>query len=145
MGFADSPDSNDPEASGVGPFARNMREGIRVSTAIGYLAPARNRLNLSIRCGCLVKRVVIESGRAVAVEGEAGGAPQQVYGKRITLSAGAIASPAILMRSGIGPVAELARHGISAVVDAPGVGANLIDHPRVPIMADLSSEAVRRS
>ena len=145
MGFADSPDFNDPESTGVGPSARNVRDGIRVSTAIGYLAPARNRLNLTIRGGCLAKRVVIENGRAVGVEVEAGGAMQQVYGKRITLSAGAVASPAILMRSGIGPRSELERHGIRVVVDAPGVGANLIDHPRVPIMADLSSEAIRLS
>jgi choline dehydrogenase len=145
MGFADSPDFNDPEATGVGPSARNVRQGIRVSTAIGYLAPARNRLNLTIRGGCLAKCVVIENGRAVGVEVEAGGATQQVYGKRITLSAGAVASPAILMRSGIGPRAELERHGIRAVVDAPGVGANLIDHPRVVIEADLSTEAIRLS
>jgi choline dehydrogenase len=144
-GFADSPDFNDPESTGVGPCARNVRDGIRVSTAISYLAPARNRLNLTIRDGCLARRVVVENGRAVGVEVEAGGETQQVYGQRITLSAGAVASPAILMRSGIGPRAELERHGISALVDAPGVGANLIDHPRVPMMADLSSEAVRRS
>jgi choline dehydrogenase len=49
------------------------------------------------------------------------------------------------MRSGIGPRSELERHGVRVVVDAPGVGANLIDHPRVPLMADLSSEAIRCS
>jgi choline dehydrogenase-like flavoprotein len=86
-------------------------------------------LNLTIRGGCLAKRVAIENGRAVGVEVEAGGAMQQVYGKQITLCAGAVASPAILMRSGIGPRAELERHGIRALVDASGVGANLIDHP----------------
>jgi choline dehydrogenase len=145
LGFADSPDFNDPESTGVGPCARNVREGIRVSTAIGYLAPARNRLNLTIRGGCLAKRVVIENGRAVGVEVETGGERQQVYGKRITLSAGAVASPAILMRSGIGPRSELERLGIRVVVDAPGVGANLIDHPQVPLMADLRGEVVRRS
>ena len=113
MGFADSPDFNDPESTGVGPCARNVRDGIRVSTAIGYLAPARNRLNLTIRGGCLANRVVIENGRAVGVEVEAGGMTQRVDGKRITLSAGAVASPAILMRSGIGPRAELEQHGIA--------------------------------
>lgn len=145
MGFADSPDFNDPESTSVGPSARNVRDGIRVSTAIGYLAPARNRLNLTIRGGCLAKQVVIENGRAVGIEVEAGGEMQQVYGQRITLCAGAVASPAILMCSGIGPRTELERHAINVVVDAPGVGANLIDHPRVPIIADLSSEAIRLS
>jgi choline dehydrogenase len=145
MGFGDSPDFNDPESTGVSPTAQNVREGIRVSTAIGYLAPARNRLNLTIRGGCLAKRVAIENRRAIGVEVEDGGSTQLVYGKRITVSAGAVASPAILMRSGIGPRAELERQGIRAVMDAPGVGANLIDHPRVLMMADLSSEAIQRS
>jgi choline dehydrogenase len=145
LGFADSPDFNDPGSTGVGPSARNLRDGIRISTSIGYLAPVRNRLNLTIRGGCLAKRIAIENGRAVGVEVEAGGEVQQVYGKRITLCAGAVASPAILMRSGIGPHAELERHGIRVVVDAPGVGANLIDHPRVLIMAALSGEAIRLS
>src|SRR5215472_8404653 len=145
MGFADAPDFNDPESTGVGPIARNVRDGIRVSTAIGYLAPARNRLNLSVRGGCLARRVVVENGRAVGVEVEAAGETQHVYGQRITLSAGAVASPAILMRSGIGPRAELERHSIGALVDSTGVGANLIDHPRVLLLAELSSEAIRRS
>jgi choline dehydrogenase len=145
MGFADSPDFNDPESTGVGPCARNVRDGIRVSTAIAYLAPARNRLNLTIRGGCLVKRVVIDNGRAVGVEVETDGTIQVVHGKRITVSAGAVASPAILMRSGIGPRVELERHGIRTLVDAPGVGTNLIDHPRVVMMADLRSEAIRLS
>jgi choline dehydrogenase len=145
MGFDDAPDFNDPDSTGVGPCASNVREGIRVSTAIGYLAAARDRLNLAIRGGCLVNRVVIENGRAIAVEVEARGTTQRVDGKRITLSAGAFASPAILMRSGIGPHAELERRGIRMVVDAPGVGANLIDHPIVAMLADLSGEAIRRS
>ena len=145
IGFGDSPDFNDPESTGIGPTAQNVRAGIRVSTAIGYLAPARSRLNLTIRGGCLVKRVVIENGHAVGVEVESGGLAQTVYGKRITVCAGAFASPAILMRSGIGPRAELERHGIPILVDAPGVGANLIDHPIVAMLADLSSEAIRQS
>src|SRR5262249_52951439 len=65
MGFADSPDFNDPQSTGVGPCARNLRDGIRVSTAIGYLAPARGRLNLTIRGECLVRRILIENRRAV--------------------------------------------------------------------------------
>lgn len=145
MGFGDSPDFNDPDSTGVGPTAQNVRAGIRVSTAIGYLAPARCRLNLTIRGECLVKRIVIENGHAIGVEVEAGGLAQTVYGKRITVSAGAFASPAILMRSGIGPRAELEQHGIGVVVDAPGVGSNLIDHPIVAMLADLSSEAIGHS
>jgi choline dehydrogenase len=116
-----------------------------MSTAIGYLAPARCRLNLTIRGECLANRVLIENGRAVGVEIESGGEMQRVYGKRITLCAGALASPAILMRSGVGPRAELVRHGIQTLVDASGVGANLIDHSLVLMVAELTSEAIRQS
>jgi choline dehydrogenase len=66
-------DHNDPDSSGIGPWPRNRRDGIRVSTAIGYLAPARHRMNLTIRPGVNAHRVMIENGRAVGVEVEAVG------------------------------------------------------------------------
>jgi len=134
-GYGEVLDHNDPESSGIGPWPRNRRDGIRVSTAIGYLAPARHRMNLTIRPGVNAHRVTIENGRAVGVEVECAGALQQVRGRRVTLSAGAIQSPAILMRSGIGPRDELAAHGISCNVDLPGVGRNLIDHLMVFVVA----------
>jgi choline dehydrogenase len=143
MGYPDSPDFNDPDSTGVGPCARNVRDGIRISTAIGYLQPARSRLNLTIRGDCQANRVILDNGRTAGVEVEAGGSMQRVYGRRVTLSAGAVASPAVLMRSGIGPRAELEQHGIRTVLDAPGVGANLIDHPLVLMMAELSGKAVQ--
>jgi len=145
MGFPDSPDFNEPASTGVGPCARNLRDGIRISTAIGYLVSARNRSNLTIRAGCLADRVVIENGRALGIEFEAAGERHRVDGKRIALCAGAFASPAILMRSGVGPRRELERHRIRTLVDAPGVGANLIDHPLVAMFAALSSHAIQRS
>ena len=107
----------------------NQRDGLRISTAIGYLLQARRRQNLTIRPDCLVSRVVLKGSRAVGVELSSGGGGEVVRGRRITLSAGAIASPAILLRSGIGPRAELEALGIVSTVDLPGVGANLIDHP----------------
>ena len=107
----------------------NQRDGLRISIAIGYLLQARRRQNLTIRPGCLVSRVVLKGSRAVGVELSSGGGGEVVRGRRITLSAGAIASPAILLRSGIGPRAELDALGIVSAVDLPGVGANLIDHP----------------
>jgi choline dehydrogenase len=128
-------DHNDPDSSGIGPWPRNRRDGIRVSTAIGYLAPARHRTNLSIRPGVNAHRVMIENGRAVGVEVEAVGTFQQVRGRRVTLSAGAIQSPALLMRSGVGSRDELAAHGINCQVNLPGVGRNLIDHPMVFVVA----------
>ncbi len=127
LGFAAVKDHNHPEATGIGPWPMNQRGGMRISTAIAYLLTARRRPNLTIRPDCLVSRVILEGSRAVGVE-LAGGA-EVVRGQRITLSAGAIASPAILLRSGIGPRADLEALGIASAVDLPGVGANLIDHP----------------
>ena len=126
LGFARVVDHNHLESTGIGPWPMNQRDGMRISTATAYLLPARDRSNLNIRADTLVNRVIVERGRAVGVE-IAGG--EIVRGDRITLSAGAIASPAILLRSGIGPRADLEALGIAPVLDAPGVGANLIDHP----------------
>ncbi|MFN0093590.1 MAG: GMC family oxidoreductase, partial [Dehalococcoidia bacterium] len=127
-GFAESWDENLPDATGVGPWPRNRADGNRVSTNIGYLLPIRGRLNLTIRSGVLVHRVLFEGVRAVGVELSSGGETQRVWGKRITVSAGAIQSPAILLRSGVGPREKLAAHGIAVVRELAGVGENLIDH-----------------
>ena len=135
LGYADVWDHNDPRSTGVGPWPRNRRDGIRISTAIGYLNPARHRLNLTVRPFSHTNRVIVERGRATGVEVECGGVAQTIRARRVTLSAGAINSPAILMRSGIGPRAELDALGIKSVVDLPGVGRNLIDHVLVPVVA----------
>jgi choline dehydrogenase len=129
LGIPDVTDHNHPDAHGVGPWPMNQRERLRVSTAIAYLLPARGRANLSIRAGCLARRLVVEGGGAVGVEVEHGGPPEVVRGRRVTLAAGAIGSPAMLLRSGVGPRTELAALGIEPLVDVPGVGANLLDHP----------------
>jgi len=134
-GFAEVWDHNDPESTGIGPWPRNRREGVRISTAIGYLAPARNRLNLTIRPGVNAHRVIVENGRAAGVEIECAGTLQRVRGRRVALCAGAIHSPALLMRSGIGPRDELAALDIKCQVNLPGVGRNLIDHLMVFVVA----------
>lgn len=129
LGFADVLDHNEPNATGVGPIPLNVRDGVRVSTAIAYLIPARNRPNLTIRGFAHVQRVVVERDRAVGVEVIVDGIREIVRGRRVTLSAGAIHSPAILMRSGIGPRADVQRLGIESVAHLPGVGTRLLDHP----------------
>ena len=134
LGYPEVTDHNHPESTGFGPYPMNQRDGLRVSTAIAYLLPARHRLNLTIRPYCLVNRVLLEGNRAVGVEVESGGEIQRVEGRRITLSAGAVSSPAILLRSGIGPKSDLAALGIQPVADLPGVGANLLDHPTASLM-----------
>ena len=132
-GFAEVADHNHPEASGVGPVPFNNPNGIRWSTALGYLDPARHRLNLTIRPNCVTRRVVFEGKKAVGggVEVESGGERFTVEGEQIVLSSGAIGSPHILLLSGVGPAGHLNEMGIPVVHDLPGVGQNLRDHPMV--------------
>jgi choline dehydrogenase len=129
LGFPEVTDHNSPTATGVGSFPQNRSGRLRLSTAITYLLPARDRSNLEIRPHCLVNRVQFDDDRAVGVDIGAGGRPDVIRGRRITLAAGAIGSPAILLRSGIGANAAVAGLGIDRVADLPGVGAGLADHP----------------
>ena len=132
-GYAENPDHNHPDATGVGPYPLNNPEGIRWSTAIGFLSMARHRINLTIRPNCTTRRVLFDDTRATGVEVESGGESFVVNGDEIILSAGPIGSPHLLMLSGIGPADQLAKHGISLVKDVPGVGQNLRDHPTVHV------------
>jgi choline dehydrogenase len=111
LGFPEVTDHNDPEATGVGPFPQNRRERLRLSTAFAYLLPARERPNLTIQPHCLVDRVLSEHDRAVGVEVADGRTRWVVRGSRVTLAAGAIGLPAILLRSGIGPEVPLGELG----------------------------------
>jgi choline dehydrogenase len=128
-GYSDVPDKNHPHATGDGPIPCNNPDGIRWSTALGYLNPARHRLNLTVRPNCLIQRVLFEGKKAVGVEVQTGGERFKVYGKEIILCAGAIGSPHLLMLSGVGPREHLEEFGIPVLHDLPGVGKNLRDHP----------------
>ena len=130
-GIPDSPDHNLPDASGVGPCPVNNPNGIRWSTALGYLDTARHRLNLTIRPNSLVHRIIFQGNRATGVEVESGGETFIVEGEEIILSAGAIGSPQTLLLSGVGPAGHLGQFGIPVVKDLPGVGQNLRDHPLI--------------
>lgn len=110
----------------------NTRDGLRVTTHDAYLEPARGRPNLAVRGGALVDRVLFEGRRARGVRVRFGDGPwEDVAGREVVLSAGAAHSPAMLLRSGIGRAAALARLGVPAVSDLPHVGRNLMDHPIV--------------
>ena len=130
-GFADSPDHNAPGASGVGPCPVNNPNGIRWSTALGYLDMARHRLNLTIKPNCTVQRLIFDGKRAVGAQVECGGEVFTAEGDEIILSSGAVGSPHVLLLSGIGPAAHLASFNIPLVHDLPGVGQNLRDHPMI--------------
>ena len=133
IGIPDSPDHNLPDASGVGPCPVNNPNGIRWSTALGYLNMARHRLNLTLRPNCTVHRIIFEGKKAVGVEVESGGERFIAEGDEIILSSGAIGSPHILLLSGVGPAGQLSSLGIPVVHDLPGVGQNMRDHPTVPL------------
>ena len=105
-----------------------------MSTALAYLDPARHRLNLNIKANVTARRVLFQGKRAVGVEVDSGGERFTVEGNLILLCAGAIASPQLLMLSGVGPADHLRSHGIDVVQDLPGVGQNLRDHPAVFIL-----------
>lgn len=108
----------------------NQRRGRRSSAAEAFLKPARGRRNLRIMTDCQVDRLVIGNGRATGLKLKRNdGATFEIAARReVILSAGTIGSPAILMRSGIGPAAHLATHGIAVVLDRAGVGQNLQEH-----------------
>lgn len=132
-GYPETRDNNDPESTGLAPHPMNKQGRTRMSVAICYIEPARHRLNLTIRGDCLTRRVLTDGGKAIGVEVECGGETQIVEAERVVVSAGAIMTPAILMRSGLGPEAHLREHGIDVVSDLPGVGANLDDHPMLGV------------
>lgn len=131
LGLPEVTDHNHPDSTGVGPAPLNVRDNVRISTALAYLAPSRGRPNLEICGGCLVDRVIVEGQRAVGVEVVIGGQRERIEAQRVTLCAGAFGSPAILMRSGIGPCAVLAAAGIPTRFDVRGIGENLLDHAAV--------------
>jgi choline dehydrogenase len=119
-------DHNAPNAIGAGPIPLNQVDGIRQSTAVTHLSQARDRPNLTVRSGVTVDRlgIVDRSARSVwLTNGE------RLDADLVVLSAGAYGSPAILMRSGIGPSHALLAVGIEPLVDLRAVGENLRDHP----------------
>lgn len=129
-GFPLLPDVNASAIEGVAPMQLNTRRGRRVSTAQGYLRPARNRPNLRVFTSTLVDRLVIEGNRAVGCIARRDGAPPGAVRatREVILCAGAVASPHLLMLSGIGDAATLQALGLPVVLDRPGVGQNLQDH-----------------
>ncbi len=130
LGYPWKADLNAPEGEGVSCNPINLRHGRRVTTNDGYLEPARGRANLGIRGEALVERVVFEGRRAAGVQVSFGGGPAEILRARlVVLCAGAIHSPAILMRSGIGPAAALRSLGIPVLHDNAYVGRELMDHP----------------
>lgn len=134
IGIPTNSDYCDGSQFGVYRNFATQKDGQRCSAARAYLEPVRERDNLTIQTHAMVDRVVIENGRAVNVDYHHVGSRQTASArKEIIVSAGTMQSPAILMRSGIGPAQHLRELGITVHVDAPGVGLNLREHNTISI------------
>lgn len=131
LGFDPTPDLNDAadQRPSVGPSPKNIAGGARMNAALTYLAAARGRGNLDIVPDTAIDRVEIVGDRAVAALAIDG---RRFAGDEIVLAGGAYGSPAILLRSGIGPAGHLREMGIPVVRELAGVGERLLDHPVIP-------------
>ncbi|OBK70823.1 GMC family oxidoreductase [Mycobacterium sp. 1274761.0] len=134
-GYSHAGDVSAGLETGFGFSDLNIVDGRRQSAADAYLVPALKRPNLDVMTDVKVHRLCISGGRCRAVEYTVGSdAPSCVMGGEVILAAGAIGSPHLLMASGIGPQAHLREVGVDVVLDLPGVGANLHDHPLTPVV-----------
>jgi choline dehydrogenase-like flavoprotein len=139
VGIPYNPDFNGPRQEGAGPYQTTTRDARRCSAATGYLKPALARCNLTVKTDVLVKRIVVEGGRARGVEVIENGRPVLMRAEReVILTAGAIGSPKLMMLSGLGPADDLKALGIDVVADLPEVGRNLHDHFGIDIVYELS-------
>jgi choline dehydrogenase len=136
-------DFNDlDETAGVAPFPVNIDGTVRVNSAFAYVDPVRDRL--TVAGDAPVERVLVRGGRAAGVAVRDGQRLVEIGASRVVLAAGAYGSPAILLRSGIGPAAELTAIGVRPALDLPGVGRNLHDQPCLNVDFEGSDELIGR-
>lgn len=129
LGIERTADFNGAVHDGVGFIQHTIRRGRRHSAYMAFVEPVLGRANLTVRTGCLARKILFDQKQAVGVEVSKEGELQRFFAAReVILSAGSLNSPQLLMLSGIGPQAELQRHGLVPLVDRPGVGRNLQDH-----------------
>jgi len=141
MGWAYNADFNGEQQEGIGPFHVTQINGERCSAARAFLHPILHRSNLTVLSNTLTNRVLLEGKRATGVEVCQAGQVTQLQARReVVLCAGSINSPQLLLLSGIGPAAELARHGIVQHHELPGVGENLQDHQDIVLMYRTGTE-----
>ena len=140
-GFPETSDVNHPDSTGLGLMPKNNTDGVRMSMTLTHLDPNRHRLNLTIRPNAQVTRVLFDGRRATGLEVESGGEKFVVQGEEIVLCGGAVASPHLLMLSGVGPEGHLREFGIPVVHNLPGVGQNLRDHPGARVSLRVTDDA----
>ena len=129
LGYPVSADLNGAQAEGVAWDEITAVDGVRQSVADAYLRPVLVRPNLTVVTGAMAGKLLLSGTRCTGVQYVHCGRVRTVTAGEVVLCAGAIGSPHLLMLSGIGPADELRAHGLQAVVDLPGVGENLSDHP----------------
>lgn len=137
MGIPFTPDFNDGDPRGVGLMQHTIDWATRrrCSPVDAFLAPVVGSPGLDLRCDATVTCILIDGGRATGVVWHENGQEQRATAAEVLLAAGAFQTPKLLMLSGIGPEAELSRHGIAVRLDLPGVGENLQDHYECPVVA----------
>lgn len=140
-GHPEVADHNRPDAVGAGPLPVNAVDRLRMSAAVTHLEPARPRSNLTVRANAQVDHVEFSADRVTGIRLVGG---ELVETGLVVLSAGAYGSPAMLLRSGIGPARAGRNLGIDPAVDLPAVGRNLVDHPLVSFVVPLPAEPARR-
>lgn len=139
MGIPKVADFNCGDNEGVSYFHVNQKRGLRWSAARGFLKPVRNRTNLRLITGVMVDRLTFDGKRAAGIRFLQGGKMFEARAKgEVVLSAGAIGSPQILQRSGVGPGEWLNALNIPIVIDRPGVGGNLQDHLQLRLIFRVS-------
>ena len=141
-GYAYLPDQNGPWADGYFPITISNAYDRRVSAAVGYLDPVtRQRPNLRIATGAEVTRLIFDGTRCVGIAAMIDGKETEFRAAEVILSAGAIHSPAHLLRAGIGPAGALAELGIKVLAARPGVGQRLMDHPSISLSSFIAPAA----
>jgi choline dehydrogenase len=143
IGVARNPDYNSGVLDGVAPMQLTIANGKRHSAAVAYLRPVIDAPNLRVITGAHAHRLVLEGTRCTGVEFARDGDLHRAHAaSEVVVSAGAIESPALLLRSGIGPAGDLRALGLDVAADLPGVGLNLHDHLLSPSIWSAEKEIV---
>lgn len=141
-GIPENPDYNAETLDGVSREQVNVRGGTRLSTWRAYGEPVLDSPLLTVETGAWVHRLLLDGTRVTGVEYERAGTIVRVEADRVVLCAGALDSPRILLRSGIGPAGDLRALGFDVVADLPGVGENLHDHLLSPVIFTTDARPV---
>ena len=138
-------DLNDPTAAGAGPIPMTLTGEKRVSANDAFLDHALDRPTVEVRSQTYVQRIVFEGARAVGVTVVVDGREETVRGDTVHLCAGAVQSPALLLRSGVGPPEVLGHAGVEVRHELDRVGRNLVEHPAIGVVFQLAEHAQRPS